>query len=80
MLACTDGAPLPLPLLQFGHLFAKADTREAAIRAMVVALREVAIRGEIHTICDYVQGMLQVGRGHGLGCGLAAALLLGCCH
>jgi hypothetical protein len=35
---------------------------------MVVALREVAIRGEIHTICDYVQGMLlQVGRQGGQG-------------
>ena len=29
---------------QFGHLFAKGETREAAIRAMVVALKEVKIR------------------------------------
>ncbi len=29
---------------QFGHLFAKGETREAAIRAMVVALKEIKIR------------------------------------
>jgi acetyl-CoA carboxylase/biotin carboxylase 1 len=29
---------------QFGHLFAKGETREAAIRAMVEALKEVKIR------------------------------------
>jgi hypothetical protein len=46
-------------LLQFGHLFAKAPTREAAIRAMVVALRDVRVRGEIHTIIDYAADMLQ---------------------
>ncbi|KAF6253758.1 carboxyl transferase domain-containing protein [Scenedesmus sp. NREL 46B-D3] len=44
---------------QFGHLFAKAPTREAAIRAMVVALRDVRVRGEIHTIIDYAADMLQ---------------------
>ena len=39
-------APLPPPPLspQFGHLFAKGETREAAIRAMVVALKEIKIR------------------------------------
>lgn len=45
--------------VQFGHLFAKGDTREAAIRAMVVALKEVKIRGEIRTIVDYVIEMIQ---------------------
>ena len=45
--------------LQFGHLFAKGDTREAAIRAMVVALKEVKIRGEIRTIVDYAVEMIQ---------------------
>jgi len=45
--------------LQFGHLFAKGDTREAAIRAMVVALKEVKIRGEIRTIVDYATEMIQ---------------------
>ena len=45
--------------LQFGHLFAKGDTREAAIRAMVVALKEVKIRGEIRTTVDYTAEMIQ---------------------
>jgi len=44
---------------QFGHLFAKGETREAAIRAMVVALKEVKIRGEIRTIVDYATEMVQ---------------------
>ncbi len=44
---------------QFGHLFARGDTRDAAIRAMVVALKEVKIRGEIRTIVDYVVDMVQ---------------------
>ena len=48
-----------LPCLQFGHLFAKGETREAAIRAMVVALKEVKIRGEIRTIVDYAMEMIQ---------------------
>jgi len=46
---------------QFGHLFAKGDTREAATRAMVVALKEVKIRGEIRTIVDYAVEMIQSG-------------------
>lgn len=46
-------------IIQFGHLFAKGRTREAAIRAMVVALKEIKIRGEIHHICDYVTELLQ---------------------
>lgn len=45
--------------VQFGHLFAKGDTREAAIRAMVVALKEVKIRGEIRTTIDYCVEMIQ---------------------
>ena len=44
---------------QFGHLFAKGDTREAAIWAMVVALKEVKIRGEIRTTVDYTAEMIQ---------------------
>lgn len=47
-------------VLQFGHLFAQGPTREAACRAMVVALRDVRVRGEIHTIIDYAADMLQV--------------------
>ena len=45
--------------MQFGHLFAKGETRDAAIRAMVVALKEVKIRGEIRTIVDYAIEMIQ---------------------
>ena len=45
--------------MQFGHLFAKGDTREGAIRAMVVALKEVKIRGEIRTTVDYCVEMIQ---------------------
>ena len=60
--------PEPVPLFpQFGHLFAKGDTRDAAIRNMVVALKEVAIRGEIRTSVDYTLDMLQVGYSHGAG-------------
>ncbi|KAL4859471.1 Acetyl-CoA carboxylase 1 [Chlorella vulgaris] len=44
---------------QFGHLFAKGESREAAIRAMVVALKEIKIRGEIRTISDYVVELIQ---------------------
>lgn len=44
---------------QFGHLFAKGDNREGAIRAMVVALKEVKIRGEIRTTVDYCVEMIQ---------------------
>ncbi|PSC75189.1 acetyl-carboxylase 1-like [Micractinium conductrix] len=56
---------------QFGHLFAKGETREAAIRAMVVALKEIKIRGEIRTIVDYVVELVQsqefVGNSHHTG-------------
>ncbi|KAK2079983.1 hypothetical protein QBZ16_002378 [Prototheca wickerhamii] len=44
---------------QFGHLFARGDSREAAVRAMVVALKEIKIRGEIQTPVDYVARMIQ---------------------
>lgn len=54
--------------VQFGHLFAKGETRDAAIRNMVVALRDVAIRGEIRTIVDYALDMIQVGTDTGLKC------------
>ena len=45
--------------LQFGHLFAKGHSREGAIRAMVVALKQVRIRGEIRTTADYTTDMIQ---------------------
>lgn len=44
---------------QFGHLFAKGGTRDEAIKAMVVALKEVKIRGEIRTTVKYVTDMIQ---------------------
>ena len=57
--------------LQFGHLFARGETREAAIRAMVRALKQVKIRGEIRTIVDYTTEMIQheafVGNQHHTG-------------
>ena len=45
--------------MQFGHLFAKGPTRESAIRALVVALKQVKIRGEIRTTVDYTTDMIQ---------------------
>jgi len=44
---------------QFGHLFAKGENRTSAIRAMVVALKELKIRGEIRTNSDYVCDLIQ---------------------
>lgn len=44
---------------QFGHLFAKGATRQEAIRAMIVALKEIKIRGEIRTTVDYIINMIQ---------------------
>ena len=46
-------------IVQFGHLFAKGHSRESAIRAMVVALKQVKIRGEIRTTVDYTTDMIQ---------------------
>ncbi len=51
----------PLPLLQFGHIFARGETREAALRNLCVVLRDVVVRGEVRTIVDYALDMLQVG-------------------
>lgn len=44
---------------QFGHIFAHGVTREAARRAMVVALKELQIRGDIRTTVEYIIRMLQ---------------------
>ncbi|GFR43976.1 hypothetical protein Agub_g5120, partial [Astrephomene gubernaculifera] len=44
---------------QFGHLFARGDTREAALRAMAAALRDcLTVRGEIRTTTDYVLDLI----------------------
>jgi acetyl-CoA carboxylase/biotin carboxylase 1 len=56
---------------QFGHLFARGENREAAIRSMVVALKELRVRGEIRTNADYVCDLIQspdfVGNAHHTG-------------
>ena len=44
---------------QFGHIFASGRTREAARRAMVVALKELEIRGDIRTTIEYIVKLLQ---------------------
>ncbi|KAG2445384.1 hypothetical protein HXX76_000006 [Chlamydomonas incerta] len=44
---------------QFGHLFARGESREAALRSMAAALRDcVTVRGEIRTTTDYVLDLL----------------------
>lgn len=44
---------------QFGHLFAKGSDREAARKAMVLALKELSIRGDIRTTVEYVSVLMQ---------------------
>ena len=44
---------------QFGHIFAGGVDRESARRAMIVALKELQIRGEISTTVEYIIKMLQ---------------------
>eukprot|EP00899_Mesostigma_viride_P017896 jgi/Mesvir1/26107/Mv06825-RA.1 len=44
---------------QFGHLFAFGKTRAAASGAMVLALKDLAIRGEIRTNVDYSMDLVQ---------------------
>ena len=44
---------------QFGHLFAKGENRDAAIHNMVLALKDLSIRGEILTIVDYCIDLIQ---------------------
>ena len=39
---------------QFGHLFANGTDREQARRNMVLALKELSIRGDISTTVDYI--------------------------
>lgn len=50
----------PSALLQFGHLFARGENREAALRSLGVALRDLVVRGEVRTIVDYATEMLAV--------------------
>jgi acetyl-CoA carboxylase/biotin carboxylase 1 len=44
---------------QFGHLFAKGDTREQARKALVLALKEIEVRGEIRTTVEYLVELLE---------------------
>jgi acetyl-CoA carboxylase/biotin carboxylase 1 len=44
---------------QFGHLFAHGKDRDSARRAMIIALKELEIRGEIRTTIEYVIRLLQ---------------------
>uniref|UniRef100_A0A0D9WEQ7 Uncharacterized protein n=1 Tax=Leersia perrieri TaxID=77586 RepID=A0A0D9WEQ7_9ORYZ len=43
---------------QFGHVFAYGTSRSAAITTMALALKEVQIRGEIHSNVDYTVDLL----------------------
>ena len=45
---------------QFGHLFATADTREEARKALVLALKELFIMGEIRTTVEYLGELLEM--------------------
>ena len=44
---------------QFGHIFAHGVNREAARHAMIVALKELQIRGAIRTTIEYIIKMMQ---------------------
>ena len=44
---------------QFGHLFATATNREDARKAMVLALKELTVRGEIRNPVEYLVSLLE---------------------
>jgi acetyl-CoA carboxylase / biotin carboxylase 1 len=44
---------------QFGHIFSSGETREEARRGMVLALRNLVVRGEIRTSTPYVMELLE---------------------
>eukprot|EP00629_Pelagomonadales_sp_RCC1024_P000300 CAMPEP_0119259260 /NCGR_PEP_ID=MMETSP1329-20130426/147_1 /TAXON_ID=114041 /ORGANISM="Genus nov. species nov., Strain RCC1024" /LENGTH=903 /DNA_ID=CAMNT_0007258629 /DNA_START=51 /DNA_END=2759 /DNA_ORIENTATION=+ len=44
---------------QFGHLFATAEDREQARKAMVLALKELKVRGEIRNPVEYLVQLLE---------------------
>jgi acetyl-CoA carboxylase / biotin carboxylase 1 len=44
---------------QFGHLFAKGATREQARKALVLALKEIEVRGEIRNSVEYLVQLLE---------------------
>lgn len=45
---------------QFGHLFANGTDREQARRNMVLALKELSIRGDISTTIDYISNLIEL--------------------
>lgn len=45
---------------QFGHLFASGTNREQARRNMVLALKELSIRGDISTTVDYISKLIEL--------------------
>lgn len=44
---------------QFGHVFSHAETREDARKELVVALKELSIRGDINTTVEYLCYLLE---------------------
>ena len=44
---------------QFGHLFATGEDREAARKALVLALKELKVRGEIRNPVEYLVQLLE---------------------
>ena len=44
---------------QFGHLFAKGPNCEAARKSLVLALKEIEVRGDIRTTVDYLVQLLE---------------------
>ncbi len=45
---------------QFGHLFAWGETRESSRRCLVLALKELSIRGDIRTTVEYIIKLLEM--------------------
>jgi len=54
----TNGAVHEFADSQFGHLFASGETREEARKALVLALKELLVRGEIRTAVEYLEQLL----------------------
>ena len=44
---------------QFGHLFAKGANREEARKALILALKEIEVRGDIRTTVEYLVKLLE---------------------
>eukprot|EP00612_Vaucheria_litorea_P002853 CAMPEP_0171460884 /NCGR_PEP_ID=MMETSP0945-20130129/5573_1 /TAXON_ID=109269 /ORGANISM="Vaucheria litorea, Strain CCMP2940" /LENGTH=2045 /DNA_ID=CAMNT_0011987159 /DNA_START=270 /DNA_END=6407 /DNA_ORIENTATION=+ len=44
---------------QFGHLFASGPTRDAARKSLILALKEIEVRGEIRTTVEYLVQLLE---------------------